>query len=558
MPNRRLHLAYSLSFVTAAALAQGPARGQAAQPQSAVPAAASAAAHALLPEKLHHSALRREPNPMPEPVGSWPEANRVVDEVGGWRSYLKQAHGLPGASPASTSPLGVPATTSAPATDQLALPQAPVRWHRSEQDMAQARARVQQLLLQPLSAAAAVEVALLNNAGLQAKLAELGITQADVMQASRLPNPGFSYGRSSEGNAREIERGLHIGLARILVLPLVREIEQRRLNQAERNSTLQVMALITQVRRAQVDAVAARERSRYMADVLKAAEASAELARRMARVGNFNKLQQAREQSFQADAVQGYARALREEMATRERLIRLLGLWDEDLSVLRLPDRLPDLPAALPQQAFIEREAIERRLDVQASKLQAEQTARQLGLTKTTRFINVLEVGGHLNSNSEGHGHGGWEVVLELPLFDWGTARVARAEAVYRQALSRTTQTAVNARSEVREAYGHWRATHDIARHQRDEVVPLKKRISEENLLRYNGMLIGVFELLADARSQIMGVSQYLDALRDFWVADADLELALLGPVALGQSAGPTTGARILAAPAAAAPHAGH
>lgn len=435
---------------------------------------------------------------------------------------------------------------------------AAVSWQGSERDQALARGRIQQLLQQPLTAAAAVEVALLNNAGLQAQLAELGITQAEVMQAGRLPNPGFTYGRSSEGEKREIERGLHISLARILVLPMVREIEQRRLNQAERNSALQVMALITQVRRAQVDAVAARERSRYMADVLKAAEASAELARRMARVGNFNKLQQAREQSFQADAVQGYARALREEMAARERLVRLLGLWGEDLQRLQLPDRLPDLPTALPDRPEIEREAMGRRLDVQASKLQTEQTARQLGLTKATRFINVLELGGHLNSSNEGHSHGGWEVSVELPLFDWGTARVARAEAVYRQALSRTTQTAVNARSEVREAYGHWRATHDIARHQRDEVVPLKKRISEENLLRYNGMLIGVFELLADARSQITGVSQYLDALRDFWVADADLEMALLGPVSLGSVPLSGAGARTPASAAPTAPHAGH
>ena len=159
-----------------------------------------------------------------------------------------------------------------------------VGWHRTDAERDQARTRISQLLQQRLTAAAAVELALLNHAGLQAQLAELGITQAEVMHASRLPNPGFTYGRSSEGDKREIERGLHISLARILVLPFVREMEQRRLNQAERNSALQVMALITQVRRAQVEAVAARERSRYMADVLKAAEASAELARRMARV----------------------------------------------------------------------------------------------------------------------------------------------------------------------------------------------------------------------------------------------------------------------------------
>ncbi len=435
---------------------------------------------------------------------------------------------------------------------------ATVQWQRTEDERSQARARVDALLLQPLTAAAAVEVALLNNAGLQVQLAELGITQAEVLQAGRLPNPGFTFGRSSEGDKREIERGIHINLARLLVLPWLRDLEQRRLNQAERTAALQVMALITQVRRAQVDAVAARERSRYMADVLKAAQASAELARRMARVGNFNKLQQAREQSFQADAVQGYARALREEMASRERLVRLLGLWGSELTALQLPERLPDLPASLPDRPNIEREAMARRLDVQAVKLQTEQTARQLGLTRTTRFINVLELGGHLNSSNEEHAHGGWEVSLELPLFDWGTARVARAQALYTQAISRTAQTAVNARSEVREAYGHWRATHDIAKHQRDEVVPLKKRISEENLLRYNGMLIGVFELLADARSQITGVSQYLDALRDFWVADAELEMALLGPVGMAAAGSGAPGARTPSSAAPAAPHAPH
>ncbi|MCK6435251.1 MAG: RND transporter, partial [Aquabacterium sp.] len=90
-------------------------------------------------------------------------------------------------------------------------------------------------------------------------------------------------------------------------------------------------------------------------------------------------------------------------------------------------------------------------------------------------------------------------------------------------------QTAINARSEVREAYGNYRSAYDIARHQRDEIVPLKKRISEEQGLRYNGMIIGVFELLADARSQITSVNAYIESLRDFWLAQSDLDMALIG-----------------------------
>jgi outer membrane protein TolC len=107
----------------------------------------------------------------------------------------------------------------------------------------------------------------------------------------------------------------------------------------------------------------------------------------------------------------------------------------------------------------------------------------------------------------------------------------------------RAAETAINARSEVREAYGAWRSAYDIARHHQDEIVPLRKQIAEENVLRYNGMLIGVFELLADARLQIASVNAAIEAKRDFWLAQADLDMALIGKPSLTPSAGPTTAA---------------
>ena len=103
------------------------------------------------------------------------------------------------------------------------------------------------------------------------------------------------------------------------------------------------------------------------------------------------------------------------------------------------------------------------------------------------------------------------------------------AESRYRQALERAREVAVNARSEVREAYAMQQGQYAIAKHLRDEIVPLKKRISEENVLRYNGMLIGVFELLADARSQIVSVNAAIEAQRDYWLAESDLQMALVG-----------------------------
>lgn len=402
--------------------------------------------------------------------------------------------------------------------------------------------RVAELLSKPLMADDAVQVALLNNRGLQATFQELGITEAEVVQAGRLPNPGFSFGRTSRGDEREIERGLHFNLARLLALPLINQMEARRFEQTQGMVAMSMLTIAADTRKAYYRAVGAEEGVRYMQKVKQAAEASAELARRMAAVGNFNKLQQAREQGFYADATLNLARAQQAQRSTRERLTRLMGLWGAQTQ-FTLPERLPDLPKEATDQPDIERVALAQRLDVQGARLAAEQTAKNLGLTKVTRFVNVLELGLMRNSSNEAPTQRGWEIGFELPLFDWGGARVARAEGVYLQALHRAAETAINARSEVREAYANYRSTYDIARHYRDEVVPLRQRVAEENGLRYNGMLIGVFELLADARVQIAGVNSAIESLRDFWIAQADLDMALIGKPSLAAVAGPAVAA---------------
>jgi outer membrane protein TolC len=402
-------------------------------------------------------------------------------------------------------------------------------WARTDADRDAIDQRVAELLLQPLSADAAVQIALLNNKGLQASFDELGISEADVVQAGRLPNPGFSFGRLRQGSGTEIDRSVTFNFARLLTQPMAHRIETQRFEQTRGAVTLRMLSLAAETRKAYVLAVAADETLRYMHQVQTAAEAGAELARRQARVGNWNKLQLAREQSFYADAALNLARAEQARGAARERLTRLLGLWGPQTQ-FALPDRLPDLPQAPNELPDIEQTAMAQRLDVQAAKRGSEQVAQSLGLTRTTRFLDVLEISGHRNSFSDAPTEHGFEVSFELPLFDWGEARVARAESIYMQSVHRAAETAVNARSEVRGAYASYRTSYDIARHFRDEIVPLKKRISEENQLLYNGMLIGVFELLADARSQITSVNGYIEALRDFWLAQADLDMALIGP----------------------------
>ena len=412
-----------------------------------------------------------------------------------------------------------------------------VVWARDDATRAESRARVERLLAAPVSADDAVQIALLNNPGLQAAFNELGLAEADFVAAQRLPNPGFSIGRLTRGDEIEWERSLHVNLAKLLTMPMRSEIEQRLFEQTRRQLVLNVLRLAADTRKAWVIAVTANQTAQYQRQAMDAAEAGADLAGRMAQVGNWSKLRQAREHAFYADAALAVARAEAARVQAHERLIRLMGLDAADR--LRLPERLPDLPEKLPELANVEQQAMDARIDLQVAKIETGALAKSLGLTRSTRFINVLELGLIHNSSNEAPTQRGYEISFELPLFDWGQSRVVAAESRYRQALERAREVAVNARSEVREAYALQKGQYAIARHLRDEIVPLKKRISEENLLRYNGMLIGVFELLADARAQVASVNAAIEAQRDYWLADADLQMALVG--APGLMAGPRT-----------------
>jgi outer membrane protein TolC len=404
----------------------------------------------------------------------------------------------------------------------------PVTFQRSDADTDQARARVATLLKEPLTADAAVEVALLNNRGLQAQLGNLGIAEADLVQAGRLRNPVFSFGHLAGGGALEVDRSVMFDVLGLLTMPTQTRVAQRRFEQAQLQAAFDAVGLASEARRSFFEAVAAQQLGAYAHQVMEAADASNDLARRMVQAGNLSKLDQMREQAFYADATAQVARSQQRAVAARERLVRALGLSGGEGELL-LPERLPDLPKEPADVKDAEQTAMDKRLDVLMAKRDAEATAQALGLTQATSFINVLDAGWQNKSQRGAPTESGYEVQVEVPLFDFGSARRARVEAQYMQAVNRTADIAVNARSEVREAYVSYRTAYDLARHYRDEIVPLRKRISDENLLRYNGMLIDVFELLADAREQVSGVTAYVQATRDFWVAQSNLQTALTG-----------------------------
>ena len=409
-----------------------------------------------------------------------------------------------------------------------------VKWLTTDEDRGRAQADVDALLAKPLGADDAVRISLAYSPALQAMLFEGAANSAAATQSARLPNPVFAFEHLVRGDAgtRELEltRTLSFSVLDLLLLPARLRLADYRQQTNRFALATNVVRSATATRDAWVRAVAAQQSVQYLQQVKATADASAELARRMQAVGNYSKLQRAREQAFAADAVAQLARGIRTARGARETLIRALGLDERQAAALQLPDRLPDLPAQPNEEAMVARTAMNQRLDVQMARANLEFTAREQGLTVITSFVNGLEIGGVRRSDEANLApQRGYDLAVPLPIFDFGDATRARVRATYMAAFNRAAQLAVDANSQVRENYGAYRTAYDIAKHYRDEIVPLRKSIAEENILRYNGMLIGVFELLADSREQIASVVQAIEAQREFWIADAALQATLIG-----------------------------
>jgi outer membrane protein TolC len=388
------------------------------------------------------------------------------------------------------------------------------------------------ILKEPLSQPAAVELMLTHSPQFQTVLAENWVQAAQAAQGGRIHNPVFAFERLRFNSELEIGRLLSFGLLDLLSFPARQGIARTQVDRAQLQLTSSVVDQVTQVRQAWVDAVAAKQAHSYAQQVFESAQTSAELARRMQEVGNFTRLQRARQQSFYADAAVNLAATRHKATATRETLVRMLGLNTEQTTQLKLPERLPDLPEAPKAPAEVARHA-EDRLDVRMAKQGFGASAKAQGLGNVASFLD-LEAGVRYdtvfdNESGERGNVKGYELELSLPIFDWGGMKRDAMNANTLAAANRLEATLRGAQSTLRESYSAYRTTYDIARHYRDEIIPLRQTIADENVLRYNGMFIGVFELLADSRDQVNTVVQAINAQADFWRADAALQATVVG-----------------------------
>ncbi|UZE49971.1 TolC family protein [Rhodopseudomonas sp. P2A-2r] len=403
---------------------------------------------------------------------------------------------------------------------------------RTQDDALRADSAVKDLLRRTLTVDAAVQVALLSNRGLQAAYNELALAETDLVGESLPPNPTFSISRISGNGALEIERQVVGDILALATLPFRSEIVRQRFQKAQLRAAEETLRLAADVRRAYCRTVAANELVGLLADARSTAESTAQLAQKLGETGSLNRLDQAREQVFYAETTADLATLRQEATSSRERLIRLLGLWDGDTGI-KLPQRLPALPRRPLALQGVEADAVTHRIDLQIARIELAALARSLDLTQASRFVTVLDVAGIDRKTSDPEGapfrERGFDIQFQIPIYDGGEVRVRQAAETYNQSFNLLTEKAINVRSEARDAFRVYRSTYDIASHYQREVLPLRKIISDEMQLRFSSMQVDVFALLTEARQRIAALRAAIEARRNFWLAQSELQTAVNG-----------------------------
>jgi outer membrane protein TolC len=416
----------------------------------------------------------------------------------------------------------------------------------SDFDAALVGDRVRRLLGRTLTADAAVQIALLNNKGLQASYNELGISEAQYVQASLPPNPTFFLGKTVAPNGIAFTEAVIGNLYALITLPARRDIAETQFQAAQLRAIEATLRLAANVRRQYWRAVAAQELVRLLNEERRSAEASADFAKALGQSGGMNKLDQSRDFAFYAEVSARLADARVQEKVEHERLARLMGLWDRG-SIYTLPARLPPLPAKLASSGLIEARAMERRVDLRLARVDLELFAKKLGLTQATRYINAFALApvrdfektvptGESPGALDRANRYGLQISFDIPIYDFGEARTRDAQETYIQSANLLAEKAVNVRSEVREAFIAYKGAFEVARLYQAQVEPLQSEILKQSLLQTNTMQTDVFVLVQDARNRILAYVAALNTRRDFWIADTDLGAAIIGGGIAGRS----------------------
>jgi cobalt-zinc-cadmium efflux system outer membrane protein len=408
---------------------------------------------------------------------------------------------------------------------------ADVRWEKEMARREETSAIVQKLLKAPLTVSSAVQIALLNNRGLQATFEDVGIAQADVMQAVTLPNPSVDFEVQFPLVAGTLNRYAWLvaqEFVQILMTPLKKKISEEQLEAAELRVADEALELVEKVKVAYFKVQAGQQLISRLKIIQQTNGASLELAQKLFKAGNITDLALLQLQASYSQGRLDIAKAETDLNDKREELTRLLGLWGAQTGWKIQGDLLP-----VPDSEFtvkgLESFAVAQRLDLRAAHRRLTSVVTALGLTRIYRWVPVLEFGFAGERDIEGALNMGPSFKLEIPIFNQGQSRLARGASELRRAENRLADLAVQIRSETRQLRDRLISLRDMAAFYHDEVLPTRIKIVNKALLEYNAMQLSPYELFLAKSEELETERNYIDTLCDYWTTRAKLERTIGG-----------------------------
>jgi cobalt-zinc-cadmium efflux system outer membrane protein len=405
--------------------------------------------------------------------------------------------------------------------------------------------RVHDLLGRDLSIDAAIQIALLNNKDLQALYEDLSLAQADLVQAGLLQNPTFSGGVTVPVAGPDVQTGFNLGVTQdflgLLLLSARKKIAGAELEATKLRVGDAVLRTAFDVQAAYYTTLGGQQILEMKRTVLEAGDAAVALAEAQHTAGNTSDLDLVSERALYEQLRTDVKRSEADVVVAREALTRLLGLWGMDVA-FHVPSKLPDPPPAEAPLEHLEALAIGHRLDLASAHERGQALSRAAAMAKNYRFVGSSSAGVNYERSPERYSAITPSASLELPLFDQKQATVARAEALLRQAQAREAALAVEIRSEVRAARSRLVSMRDVVDRYAKVVVPLREQAVSLSQEQYSAMLIGAYQLLAAKQNEVNAYREFIEALRDYWIARVDLERAVGAAVPNPVSAAPSPG----------------
>ena len=383
-------------------------------------------------------------------------------------------------------------------------------------------AALAQMMANPMTLDSAVQTAIVKSPSLGLIYGQLGLDQADVLEAIEIANPRLGLSTLSASGGKTEVQSLTLPVADLILLPARLNLAKQARARARFQLASALLDVQLNVESAWYQAVAAEQAALMRNAVASALQTSADLAERYFNAGNITELDLSHEQAAASQALIAAQQADVSAKAARANLDSLIGLSPTDplwalSAALPLPtendDRVDELQSL----------ALSHNLSLMAADQDLSIWHQVTATRRATWWLGDTALGLERERDPEGVRASGHSLDLELPIFNQGQAKTARLNAKRDLAKAQSAQIRLNLSHQIAARADELQRRRQVIALHSDGLIPQRQTIVARSQEQQNYMLLGVFGLIEAKTREYEAYEGYIEAVRDFWLARVEL-----------------------------------